>query len=391
MTTKSAGGSAATIAARGRTPHKAGLYYRVWLHLCRRGLVCRSGDRHALAREVSRIQRNAERVHAPGLKHRDEEQTLTEPIQSASDGCSEPVACALGWSVAGEDEMNLRTWSFAICTVVVCSQRATPAQGRETDTTISTAKPNADGIVVHIVTCAFQDKPTALRVLLPTRLEKDKRYPVLYVLPVEAGDGNHYGNGLLEIKKLGLHDKYGLICVEPTFARLPWYADHPTDARIGQESYLLHVVMPFVEETYPALRKPEGRLLLGFSKSGWGAFTLLLRHPDVFGRAAAWDAPLAMDGPGKYGSGEIFAGKETFEKYRVTRLLEERAGKLGEGKRLAILGYGGFRAEHIAVHALMDRLKIAHVYQDGPQRKHDWHSGWVAEAVEFLASTPVAK
>jgi hypothetical protein len=38
-------------------------------------------------------------------------------------------------------------------------------------------------------------------------------------------------------------------------------------------------------------------------------------------------------------------------------------------------------------HDLMDRLKIAHEYRDGPSRKHDWHSGWVAEAVEFLVAT----
>jgi hypothetical protein len=33
----------------------------------------------------------------------------------------------------------------------------------------------------------------------------------------------------------------------------------------------------------------------------------------------------------------------------------------------------------------MGRLKVAHEYRDGPRRKHDWHSGWVGEAVEFLA------
>jgi hypothetical protein len=59
-----------------------------------------------------------------------------------------------------------------------------------------------------------------------------------------------------------------------------------------------------------------GLLLLGFSKSGWGAlFSLLLRHPDVFGKAAAWDAPLVMDSPGRHGNGDIFGTPENFEKY----------------------------------------------------------------------------
>jgi S-formylglutathione hydrolase FrmB len=279
--------------------------------------------------------------------------------------------------------MTNRGQTLALFLAVTALLSASAAQGRE-EARVSEAKPDADGFLVHAVECDHQDRATAIRVLLPTKLEKGRRYRVLYVLPVEAGDGSRFGDGLKEVKKLGLHDRYGLIVVQPTFARLPWYADHPTEKKVRQEGYLLEVILPFVEKNYPALAKPEGRLLLGFSKSGWGAFSLLLRHPDVFSRAAAWDAPLAMDAPGKYGSGDIFGTKENFQKYQVTRLLEERAGKLGDAKRLAILGYGGFRDEHRTVHALMERLKVTHEYRDGPQRKHDWHSGWVAEAVEFL-------
>jgi S-formylglutathione hydrolase FrmB len=248
---------------------------------------------------------------------------------------------------------------------------------------IGEAKKDGD-YLAHQVESDLQDKPTAIRVLLPTKREKGKRYPALYVLPVEAGDGSHYGDGLAEVKKLGLHDKHGLVCVAPTFARLPWYADHPTDPKRAQESYLLKAVLPFVEKTYPVRAAADGRLLLGFSKSGWGAFSLLLRHPDTFGKAAAWDAPLMMDAPGRYGSGEVFGTKENFAKYRVSQLLRQRAGKLGEGKRLGVFGYGNFRKEHQSANELMEKLKIEHGYADGPARKHDWHSGWVKEAVAFL-------
>ena len=49
-----------------------------------------------------------------------------------------------------------------------------------------------------------------------------------------------------------------------------------------------------------------------------------------------------------------------------------------------LLGYGGFRREHIEAHALMQKLDIRHVNRDGPQRKHHWETGWVSEAVELL-------
>ena len=111
---------------------------------------------------------------------------------------------------------------------------------------------------------------------------------------------------------------------------------------------------------------------------------MLLRHPDLFGKAAAWDAPLMMDKPGRYGSGDIFGTPENLESYRLTKLLEAQAGKLQKEKRLVLLGYGSFRDHHEKAHALMTKLRISHEHRDGPARKHDWHSGWVREAVELL-------
>lgn len=251
---------------------------------------------------------------------------------------------------------------------------------------ISEAKRDDQGLLIHTVDSPYQDQPTLLRVLLPERLEKDRRYSVLYVLPVEAGTESKYGDGLLEVKKLDVHNRLGLICVQPTFARLPWYADHATDARVRQESYFVKVVLPAIESRYPVRAEPNGRLLLGFSKSGWGAFTLLLRHPDLFGRAAAWDAPLNQDAPTRFGMGDIFATQENFENYRVNVLVEKQAARLGKEKRLILMSYGGFRQHHQALHERLLRLEIPHEYQDGPERKHSWDSGWIADAVKFLTA-----
>jgi hypothetical protein len=53
--------SAATLQARREDASQNGLYYRVWAHLCRRGLISPPGDRSALAEEVHQIRRSAER------------------------------------------------------------------------------------------------------------------------------------------------------------------------------------------------------------------------------------------------------------------------------------------------------------------------------------------
>jgi S-formylglutathione hydrolase FrmB len=241
------------------------------------------------------------------------------------------------------------------------------------------------------VTSPYQAGTTLVRVLRPDKPAAGKRSPVVYILPVEAGAEHRYGDGLAEVNKLDLTNKLGAVFVAPTFSHLTWYADHPADKQIRQETSLLKVVIPYVEKTYPVTADAAGRLLLGFSKSGWGAFSLLLRHPDVFGRAAAWDAPLMLDRPGKYGSGDVFGTADNFAAYQVTRLLEAKADQFREGKRLILLGYGNFRADHRAAHELMDKLKVSHEYRDGPAREHDWHSGWVAEAAGLLLAAPESR
>lgn len=268
---------------------------------------------------------------------------------------------------------------FSLVVLLAASARAADAP-----VSISAAKPDDNGFLLHDVRSPFEAGTTRIRVLLPDKLEAGKTFPVVYVLPVEAGDEHRFGNGLLEVKKNGLHNKYGAIFVAPTFSHLPWYADHPTNPEIRQETYLLEVVLPFVEKTYPVRAGAAGRLLLGFSKSGWGAYSLLLRRPDLFSKAAAWDAPLMLDKPGRYGSGDIFGTQENFEPYRISKLLEKRAPQFQAGKRLILLGYGNFRDQHQQAHALMEKLGISHEYTDAPPRKHEWGSGWVPEAVKLL-------
>jgi arabinogalactan endo-1,4-beta-galactosidase len=260
---------------------------------------------------------------------------------------------------------------------------SSPARANEAS--VSAAVKDEAGILVHTVQSEYQSAKTKIRVLLPRPLEKGKRYPVLYVLPVEPTDGVQWGDGLGEVRKTDLHNKYGMICVQPTFLQTPWFADHPTNPKIRQETYFLKVVVPFIDRIYPTLAGKEGRLVLGFSKSGCGAFSLLLRHPEVFGKAAVWDAPLMMERPDKYGMADIFGTQENFEQYRIAALLRKEAAKLGEPVRLMQFGYGNFREHHQSAHRLMDELKITHQYRDGPKREHSWHSGWLPEVVQMLA------
>ena len=176
---------------------------------------------------------------------------------------------------------------------------------------------------------------------------------------------------------------------------MPWYADHDSDLTKRDESHLLKVVVPFVEKHYPVLRGAKGRLLVGFSKSGWGAFSLLLRHPERFHRAAGWDPGIRIDtGPIEEENRNarierIFGSAKNFENYRLSTLLRKRGAEPGEKARLFYYNTEGNRADGGSeLHQLMVRLEFPHHYVFEPKRPHRWDSGWLPKAVEFLVREP---
>ena len=258
----------------------------------------------------------------------------------------------------------------------------------ETSCPVSLAERLSDGLLSHRVRSPYQAGETAIHVLLPDAcgtvgVPGIPSPRVVYVLPVEPHDGAACGDGLAEVQRLDLHNRHNVICVKPTFSQMPWYADHPRDPGIRQESRLLEVVVPFIDRTYcgfdcdDASTAAPRRLLLGFSKSGWGALSLLLRHPDLFDKAAVFDAPLAWESPNRYGMSEVFARQETLDRYCIVELLARSAADaLRDRPRVALYGYSDFRGHHQFVHYRLLALGIPHEFVDGPRREHEWGSGW---------------
>jgi S-formylglutathione hydrolase FrmB len=67
------------------------------------------------------------------------------------------------------------------------------------------------------------------------------------------------------------------------------------DGRFRLETFLLHTAIPLVERGAP--RPASLRAVAGLSMGGYGAATLALRHPQVFGQAASFGGYFRIDDP----------------------------------------------------------------------------------------------
>ncbi len=243
----------------------------------------------------------------------------------------------------------------------------------------------------HWIESPYQGKETSLRVLLPDHMETGKQYPVLYVLPVHEDGLRNHGDGLVEIQKHNYHNKYQVICVAPAFTTKPWFADHDLNPQKQDESHFLKTVIPFVEKHYPVQTEKEGRFLIGFSKSGWGAIALLLRNPDLFQKAVGWDIGIRVDrGPIEEDDraeriAREWGSVENFEANRLSNLVKTRGKELGDEARLFYYSTEGKRAiGGVEIHRLLVENEVPHRYVVEPHRRHAWDTGWIPEAVAFL-------
>jgi hypothetical protein len=247
---------------------------------------------------------------------------------------------------------------------------------------------NVQGIESYSVISADNGYgPQTVRVLTPENPAPGVSHNFLIVLPVEAGLGSTFGDGLATLQALGAQDKYNLTIIEPTFAIDPWYANSPEDPKLQYETFMTQELVPWIRQNL-ATTGHEQVWLIGFSKSGLGAQDLILKHPDVFTLVASWDSPFDMSSYNQFGddSAANYGTDANFQaNYRLTEaFVYARRTPFLTKNRIWIGGFGMFQADDSNYGALLNAEGIAHSTETPQYMVHRWDSGWVPIALAAL-------
>lgn len=249
--------------------------------------------------------------------------------------------------------------------------------------------------VQHAVPSEFQQGTAEIWVLLPPDYSRQKSYRTLYVLPVEAGFEAKFGDPLAVLHGMDFPRSSTCVCVMVAFATPPWFGDHPSEKTQQQGRHLVERVVPFIEQRYAVAKGRDARLLLGFSKSGWGAASLLMRYPDRLGYAGTWDAPWCMDSL-QWGLKENFGSQEAMKAQRPDLLAPATAARFKGAPRLVVAGEkawglmlplaGGDRSRShtVAFHDILLKNGFPHIYRNDLAFPHRWDERWMRPVLEEL-------
>jgi Putative esterase len=229
--------------------------------------------------------------------------------------------------------------------------------------------------------------PQILRVLIPAYPARGVPHNFLYVLPVQPGASNAFGDGLNTLRRLDAQDQYNLTIIEPAFGIDPWYADNPKNPYVQYETFMTRELVPWVEKNL-AVTGHEQNWLIGFSKSGLGAQDLILKHPDIFALAASWDFPADMSSYDQLGAdpAACYGTNANFQaNYQLTpAFINARKGPFLHQSRIWIGGGVEFPTDISDYANLLAKEGILYTLEAPQPMSHNWGSGWVPVALAAL-------
>lgn len=211
------------------------------------------------------------------------------------------------------------------------------------------------------------------RVYTPPGFDKDKKYPVLYLLHGIGGDENEWvRGGSIDVILDNLYaDRKAvpMIVVLPNgraakdvTARDPIPKQSPAFAAFEKD--LLTDLIPFIEKRYPVKADRESRALAGLSMGGGQALNFGLNHLDTFAYVGGFSsAPNTR---------------------RPAALIRDHAGAARKLRLLYVAcgdRDGLFRISQ-DVHRMLDENKVPHVYRVIAGGRHDFKV-WRSDLYHF--------
>lgn len=168
----------------------------------------------------------------------------------------------------------------------------------------------------------------------------------------------------------------------PRWTQMPgWYADRDDLGR-SPESDLLSVAQQWTQLDDAPL------YLVGFSKSGYAALSILARHwrTGIFAGAVAWDAPLMLKSLVRNSMVASYGTQSAFARHCLLDLVRE----LSEAVRtshvgLVLDGYVAWGVQMRAFHNLLVGARTDHSYGETRRNRHCWDIAWMEGCISMLA------
>lgn len=166
-------------------------------------------------------------------------------------------------------------------------------------------------VFISSLNCLYQKDESFFHhysMFLPDHYNRDKKYPLLFMLHGHGGDQNQW-NGIVDLKWYA--NKYGFIIVCPDGNYDSWYVNSPILKESQFENYFFKNLVPEIFSNYSI--DSNNIFITGLSMGGHGAINLFLNHPYFFKSAGSTSGILDLiPFPDNWGIKNLLGDQETY-------------------------------------------------------------------------------
>jgi len=205
-----------------------------------------------------------------------------------------------------------------------------------------------------------------------------KRYPLVYWL---HGLNGNQRRGAKFVEKLDAAIKSGsappMIAVLVNGLSSSMYCDS-ADGMKPVKSIIVKDLIPYMDKTYPAIAKREGRAVEGFSMGGFGAAHLGFKYPELFGAVSIMSGALHNADSIAQQRQEIFqnifGGNREYFQANSPWILAEKNADVIRSKitvRIIVGGEDRLLQRNRDYHELLSHLEIPHQFEVAEEVGHN--------------------
>lgn len=191
-----------------------------------------------------------------------------------------------------------------------------------------------------------------------------KQLPILVVLPATEPGNRNYG----EIPE-SIASFPALTVRQVTYPTLVWYNRAVQDEAIAQ----------IRSWNAPSI------ILVGFSKSGLGAWNIARRISDLVAGTIIFDSPVARDSLPPWGTAPFYKDDVDWQEDLPLRTCEQFKAVMPANHQLVLISGTGFHAEMCTLSDKLSVIGLEHTFLPRPDMKHHWNSGWIEEGLNEIS------
>lgn len=225
------------------------------------------------------------------------------------------------------------------------------------------------------------------RVIKPSGWSSANKYKVVYMLPALTDDleaNVQLSPNPWELARdNGYATTHNVVIVVPYFKSSALWYGCKDDGTVDMHSAMVNLPTQFSIDWLSASTNPMDHMLVGYSKSGWAAISLLMRNPHKFGYAACWDGPFNN----YFNQGDTvtaFGTQGQYDLYSPNLIADDYKSNYNTSRRIIVMGGNNFVSSYTNFLSTLNSNYIQFSERYNTEAKHCWAHAWAQYAFQML-------